>query len=152
MSLKPVLDGTVNDLGDRVLVESYNGIVMTKRWRLMHHPKFKKNPEFDSKLLYDMSVDPAQKKDVASAHPEVVSRLNAILEEVNAKTEKGKALPIVKARLKITGFDKTIEVTDDMNEAVFTVPLKKGDCDILAQFIADDGKEYGAYFLYVERK
>lgn len=31
-------------------------------------------------------------------------------------------------------------------------PLKKGDCDILAEFIADDGKKYGAYFLYVTRE
>ncbi|MEO2015106.1 MAG: arylsulfatase [Fuerstiella sp.] len=239
LSLKSVLDGTANDLGDRVVVESYNGVVMTKRWRLMHHRKSKKDPEIDSKLLYDMSVDPAQKKDVAGAHPEVVSRLNAVLEEVNAKNdtrqqryiigsdkhnpvefspaswskrisvwqsgmrkgasgavpifaevettgtyrfslrrwphemdepirsapeltvpegfegetkkEKGEALPIIKARLKVAGFEKTVEVTDDMTEATFTVPLKKGDCDIHATFIADDGKEYGAYFLYVKR-
>ena len=240
ISLKPALDGVANDLGDRVLVESYNGIVMTKRWRLMRHPRFKKNPEFDSQLLYDLSVDPAQKKDLARTHPEVVSRLNAVLEEVNAKNdtqqdrfiirsdnrnpiefspsswservsvwqrgirngtpgavpifaeveapgtyrfslrrwpeemnepiraaagltvpdgftgaskrEKGKALPIVKARLKVAGFDKTIEVTDDMSEATFTVPLKKGACDVHAQFIGDDGKAYGAYFLYVKRE
>ncbi len=241
MSLKPVLDGAVKDLGERVLVESLNGVVMTKRWRLMHHPKFRKNPKFDSMLLYDMSVDPAQKKDVAKAHPEVVKRLNAALEAVNAKNdtrqerfiigsdkhnpvefnpsswservmvwqtgirkrciprvvpifaeaevpgvyrfrlrrwpeevnqpirgsaeltvpdgfegkttkEKGKALPIVKARLKVADFDKTIAVTDDMVQATFTVPLKKGNCDIHAQFIADDGKKYGAYFLYVTRE
>lgn len=206
----------------------------------MRHPRFKKNPEFDSQLLYDLSVDPAQKKDLARTHPEVVSRLNAVLEEVNAKNdtqqdrfiirsdnrnpiefspsswservsvwqrgirngtpgavsifaeveapgtyrfslrrwpeemnepiraaagltvpdgftgaskrEKGKALPIVKARLKVAGFDKTIEVTDDMTEATFTVPLKKGACDVHAQFIGDDGKAYGAYFLYVKRE
>ena len=72
--------------------------------------------------------------------------------EGKTRTERGRALPIVKARLKVPGFDKSVEVTDDMTEAVFTVNLKKGDCDILAQFIADDGKEYGAYFLSVERK
>ena len=48
--------------------------------------------------------------------------------------------------------DKTIEVTDDMTEATFTVPLKKGACDVHAQFIGDDGKAYGAYFLYVKRE
>ena len=69
-----------------------------------------------------------------------------------SKREKGKALPIVKARLKVAGFDKTIEVTDDMSEATFTVPLKKGACDVHAQFIDDDGKAYGAYFLYVKRE
>ena len=240
ISLKPVLDGMVKNIGPRVLVESFNGIVMTKRWRHMRHPRFKKDPTFDSRLLYDMSIDPAQKNDVAKEHLEVVARLNVALERVNAendnrqqryvigsdkqnpieftpsswskristwqrgirngtpgavpvfaetneagtyrfslrrwpaemnepiraaaeltvpdgfegktKNQKGKALPIVKARLKVADFDKTIGVTDDMVEAVFTVNLKKGDCDILAQFIADDGKEYGAYFLSVERK
>ena len=240
LSLKPVLDGSVKNLGDRVLVESFNGIVMTKRWRHMRHPRFKKDPTFDSRLLYNMSIDPAQKNDVAKEHLEVVARLNVALERVNAendnrqqryvigsdkqnpieftpsswserisvwqrgiragqpgavpifaeveapgayrfslrrwpkemdapirsapeltvpdgfegktKIERGRALPIVKARLKVPGFDKSVEVTDDMTEAVFTVNLKKGDCDILAQFIADDGKEYGAYFLSVERK
>ena len=240
ISLKPVLDGMVKNIGPRVLVESFNGIVMTKRWRYMRHPRFKKDPTFDSRLLYDMSIDPAQKNDVAKEHLEVVARLNVALERVNAendnrqqryvigsdkqnpieftpsswserisvwqrgiragqpgavpifaeveapgayrfslrrwpkemdapirsapeltvpdgfegktKTERGRALPIVKARLKVPGFDKSVEVTDDMTEAVFTVNLKKGDCDILAQFIADDGKEYGAYFLSVERK
>jgi len=240
ISLKPALDGMVKNIGPRVLVESFNGIVMTKRWRHMRHPRFKKDPTFDSRLLYDMSIDPAQKNDVAKEHLEVVARLNVALERVNAendnrqqryvigsdkqnpieftpsswskristwqrgirngtpgavpvfaetneagtyrfslrrwpaemnepirsapeltvpdgfegktKTERGRALPIVKARLKVPGFDKSVEVTDDMTEAVFTVNLKKGDCDILAQFIADDDKEYGAYFLSVERK
>jgi len=240
ISLKPALDGMVKNIGLRVLVESFNGIVMTKRWRHMRHPRFKKDPTFDSRLLYDMSIDPAQKNDVAKEHLEVVARLNVALERVNAendnrqqryvigsdkqnpieftpsswserisvwqrgiragqpgavpifaeveapgayrfslrrwpkemdapirsapeltvpdgfegktKTERGRALPIVKARLKVPGFDKSVEVTDDITEAVFTVNLKKGDCDILAQFIADDGKEYGAYFLSVERK
>ena len=240
ISLKPALDGMVKNIGPRVLVESFNGIVMTKRWRHMRHPRFKKDPTFDSRLLYDMSIDPAQKNDVAKEHLEVVARLNVALERVNTendnrqqryvigsdkqnpieftpsswserisvwqrgiragqpgavpifaeveapgayrfslrrwpkemdapirsapeltvpdgfegktKTERGRALPIVKARLKVPGFDKSVEVTDDMTEAVFTVNLKKGDCDILAQFIADDGKEYGAYFLSVERK
>ena len=240
ISLKPALDGMVKNIGLRVLVESFNGIVMTKRWRHMRHPRFKKDPTFDSRLLYDMSIDPAQKNDVAKEHLEVVARLNVALERVNAendnrqqryvigsdkqnpieftpsswserisvwqrgiragqpgavpifaeveapgayrfslrrwpkemdapirsapeltvpdgfegktKTERGRALPIVKARLKVPGFDKSVEVPDDMTEAVFTVNLKKGDCDILAQFIADDGKEYGAYFLSVERK
>ena len=72
--------------------------------------------------------------------------------EGKTKTERGRALPIVKARLKVAGFDKTIEETDDMSEATFTVPLKKGACDVHAQFIGDDGKAYGAYFLYVKRE
>ena len=65
--------------------------------------------------------------------------------------ERGRSLPIVKARLKVGAFDKTIDVTDDMTEATFTVLLKKGDCDSLGEFIGDNGKTYGAYFLNVER-
>ena len=240
LSLKPVIEGTVEDLGDRILVESYNGIVMTQRWRLMRHPRSRKNPEIDSKLLYDISVDPAQKRDVASTYPEVVARLSAVLDELNAKndvqqqryiigsqtqkrieftpsswsrrisvwqagirrgtpgaatifaeiavpgtyrfslrrwpkemntsirapadltvpdgftgstkTQQGGALPIVKARLNVGNFAKTITVTDQMTEATFMVPLKKGDCDIKAQFVADDGTVFGAYFLYVQRE
>lgn len=67
-------------------------------------------------------------------------------------TKPGRALPIVKARLKVADFDRTIDVTDDMVQATFTVPLKKGNCDILAQFVGGDGKAYGAYFLYVTRE
>ncbi len=68
------------------------------------------------------------------------------------KMEKRKALPIVKARLGVADFDRMIEVMDDMNEAVFRVTLKKGNCDIQSQFIGNDGKEYGAYFRYFEGK
>ncbi len=229
MSLKPVLEGTVKDLGDRVLVESFRSVVMTKRWRLV------------GGKLYDIQRDPGQKKDIAAAHPKAVSRLSAALRAVEAKNDarqqrfvigsdrqnpteftpeqwserkvgfwqrgihagtpgtapilaevempatyrfclrrwpeevdkpirasaevtvpdglsgktkkrRGRALPIVKARLKVADFDKTIAVTDDMVQATFTVPLKKGNCDILAQFVGDNGKKYGAYFLYVTRE
>jgi hypothetical protein len=37
-------------------------------------------------------------------------------------------------------------------EAIFRVPLEKGNCDIHVHFIGNDGKEYGAYFLDVKRK
>ncbi|MCS5670181.1 MAG: arylsulfatase, partial [Dehalococcoidia bacterium] len=87
ISLKPALDGMVKNIGPRVLVESFNGIVMTKRWRHMRHPRFKKDPTFDSRLLYDMSIDPAQKNDVAKEHLEVVARLNVALERVNAEND-----------------------------------------------------------------
>jgi len=229
-SLNPVFEGKVKNLGDRVLVESFRGIVITKQWRLVNKTE-----------LYDIQADPGQNRNIAAAHPGVVSRLNAELAKVDKKndtrqqrfiigsdkqnpteftpeqwserrvgfwqrgihtgapgtapilaeveapgtyrfslrrwpevvdkpirasakvtvpdglsgettTKPGRALPIVKARLKVGDFDETIDVTDDMIPATFTVPLKKGDCDILAQFIADDGKEYGAYFLYVKRE
>jgi hypothetical protein len=235
VTLKPVLEETVDDLDDRVLVSSLRSVVMTKRWRLAGKGK---NTGTE---LYDMSTDPAQTNNVAKAHPEIVSRLKAAYEKVSAKddirqqrvvigsdkqnpteftpdqwdekivgfwqrriskglpgtapilaevevpgsyrfslrrwpeesnqpirsapeltvpdgfegktkTEKERALPIVKARLKVADFDRTIDVTDDMTEATFTAPLKKGDCDILAEFIGSNGKTYGAYFLSVERE
>ncbi len=239
LSLKPVLDGSAKNLGDRVLVESFNGIVMTRRWRHLPHPRFRKDTSFDSRLLYDIPVDFGQENDVAEAHPKLIARFNAALEKVNAKndpqqqryiigsdkqnpvefapsswskriavwqrgirngtpgsvpifaevevpgtyrfslrrwpaelnepirsapnltvpdgfagktkTERGRALPIVKARLVVAEFDKTIEVTGNMTEAVFTLSLKKGDCDILGQFIGNDSQQYGVYFLSVER-
>ena len=228
LSRKPVLDGSVINLGARVLVESFNGIAMTKGRRHMRHPRLEKDPTFDSRLLYDMSADPPQKSDIAKEHLKVVSRLGGVQERVNAKndnrqprytigsdqqnpveftpsawskristwqkgirietpgaaaifaevelpgiyrfslrrwpaeinepirpapelsvpdgfegkttTKRERALPMVKARLNCGGFDETVGVMDDMVEAVFTVTLKTGDCDILAQFIADDGK------------
>ena len=87
LSLKPVLNGSVDNFGARVLVESFNGIVMTKRWRHMRHPRFKKDPTFDSRLLYDMSADPTQRNDVAEEQPKVVSRFNNVLKKVNAKND-----------------------------------------------------------------
>ncbi len=230
VSLSPILEGKTGNLGDRILVESFRSIVMTKQWRLVN-----------GKELYDIQADPGQKKNIAAAHPDILKRLNAKLAKVNEKNdtrqqrfiigstkqktteftpeswsqrkvgfwqsgiirgapgtapifaeaeqagtyefslrrwpqevnqpirssanlivpdgftgatkkEQGKALPIVKARLKVAGFDKTIDVTNGMLEATFRVPLKKGDCDIQVQFIGDDGKEYGAYFLYVKQE
>ena len=67
-------------------------------------------------------------------------------------TRAGKALPITKARLRVAGFDKTIDVSDDMTAASFNVSLKKGSCDIHAQLLDKKGKAFGAYFLYVKRK
>ena len=68
------------------------------------------------------------------------------------KMVPGKALPVVKATLKVADFDKTIEVTDDMLEATFTVPLKKGQHDIYAEFLDKDGNGFGGHYLYVKRR
>jgi hypothetical protein len=40
------------------------GVVMTKRWRLVHWHE-----------LYDIKADPGQRKDISSEHPEIVSEL-----------------------------------------------------------------------------
>jgi arylsulfatase A-like enzyme len=43
-----------------------HSVVMTERWRLVHS---------DDWELYDIEADPAQRKDLASEHPEVVGKL-----------------------------------------------------------------------------
>jgi arylsulfatase A-like enzyme len=46
-------------------------VVMTERWRLVNS---------DGQFLFDIQADPAQRKDVAAEHPEVVKRLRALYE------------------------------------------------------------------------
>jgi arylsulfatase len=66
----------------------------------------------------------------------------------------GKALPIVRARLKIGDVDETRPVTAGDKEVVFTLKLKAGTCTPMQSWFYDaDGKELcGAYFAYVLRK
>jgi len=68
------------------------------------------------------------------------------------KMAPGKALSVVKARLQVADIDKTIDVTDNMLEAKFTVPLKKGKYDIYTEFLDEGGNGCGVYYLYVTRK
>ncbi len=70
----------------------------------------------------------------------------------DTKKAEGRALPITHARLNVGGFDKTMEMMDEMTEVTFTVPLTKGECTILAEFIGSTVKTYRAYFLNVERE
>jgi arylsulfatase B len=75
-SIRPLLDNTARDWPDRVLVTDSQRVkdpimwrkssVMTSRWRLINGTE-----------LYDMPSDPAQERDVAKQHPEVVARLTA---------------------------------------------------------------------------
>jgi hypothetical protein len=55
---------------DRTLIESYRGVVMTEQWRLAEGAE-----------LYDIQKDPAQKHDVASDHPDLVTRFREALEK-----------------------------------------------------------------------
>ena len=90
LSLKPVLDGTRKDLGERVLIESFRGVAMTRQWRLLENKPLphkkparkKRKPTPKGKELYDIKQDPGQTKNVAAAHPEVVATLQAELEKV----------------------------------------------------------------------
>ena len=59
--------GGAEFLEDRIK-ETYS-YIMTERWRLL-----------SGKELYDIEADPAQRKDVAADHPEVVAQLRALYE------------------------------------------------------------------------
>jgi len=71
-SLTPLFKGKTEGIDDRILVVQYdnpyqpeeNKAVMWKKWRLVK-----------STELYDLSVDPGQKNDVAAEHPEIVKKL-----------------------------------------------------------------------------
>ncbi|NQV24250.1 MAG: arylsulfatase [Rhodopirellula sp.] len=80
-SIKPLLTGIQKEVWpDRILVTDSQRVkdpikwrqsaVMTSRWRLNN-----------GKELYDMAADPGQKKNVASAHPQVVERLTRFYED-----------------------------------------------------------------------
>lgn len=66
----------------------------------------------------------------------------------------GKALPIVRARLKLGAVDETRPVAEGDKEVVFTVKLRAGTRTPMQSWFYDDaGKELcGAYFAYVYRK
>ena len=68
------------------------------------------------------------------------------------KMVQGKALSVVKARLQVADFDKTIDVTDNMLEAKFAVTLKKGKHEIHTEFLDKDGNGFGVHYLYVRRR
>jgi hypothetical protein len=83
VSLRPLLEGNVDKWPDRTIVESFNKVVMTKRWRLVHNTE-----------LYDVIADSGQRHDVAQQHPEVVRRFQAALAE-NARGEDTRQQRIV---------------------------------------------------------
>lgn len=212
VSIKPLLEGESDNWPDRVVVESFNGIVMTDRWRLVKERE-----------LYDIRQDPGQKKNVASKHPQVVAKLLAELKKnraaddnkrrrfiigsskqtlteltpehwwgvvgwpksyvmlgkafngpmllevekegvyefslrrwpqevdrpIRSNIKNGKALDIVKARIKIGDFDKSVDVSGNMKSIAFKTHLKSGSIDVHTWFIRKTGDSSGAYFVYV---
>lgn len=85
LSLKPLLDGTDDWDRDHLVVQYLGGaygralppqpydtcVVITERWRLVNN---------GGQFLYDIQADPAQQKDVAAQHPEVVAELRTLYE------------------------------------------------------------------------
>lgn len=80
ISLRPLLQGEVVDWPDRMLITDSQRVkdplkwkqsaVMTSRWRLIN-----------GRELYDLPADPGQQQNVATDHPEVVTRLRQFYEE-----------------------------------------------------------------------
>ena len=238
ISLGPLFNGSSRVFDDRIVVESFKHIVMTKRWRLLG--QFRKDEAGVPDELYDMQADPGQKANVAKHHPDVVANLSAEIndniklepkfnhkyiigsdkhnpieftpdeyhdtrmgwfqkdiingkggpssisvlvdkegtyefalrrwpKDVNkpisssiktevpsnswggSKTVIGKALPIVKAFLKVGDFEKSSKVTNRMLDVKFIVQLKKGEYKIEPKFFDKQGNEYLVYYLYVKR-
>jgi arylsulfatase A-like enzyme len=95
-SLVPLLKGKTVNWPDRTLLVHSQRIdhpekwrksaVMTQRWRLIN-----------GKELYDIQADPAQKKDIADANPEVVEKLRQSYEQwwADLSKEFGKYCEIV---------------------------------------------------------
>jgi hypothetical protein len=70
----------------------------------------------------------------------------------NRETIPGKAIPIVKARLKIGAIDKTVPVAANADKAaVLEVRLPAGPAEMWTWLYGSDNTERGAYYATVER-
>ena len=79
VNIRSLIEGKQSNWPDRILVTDSQRVrdpikwrkssVMTDQWRLVN-----------GKELYDINVDPSQKKNISSAHPSVVSRLKIFYE------------------------------------------------------------------------
>jgi hypothetical protein len=68
---------------------------------------------------------------------------------IRAGSKNGRALDIVKARIKIGDFDKSADVSDDMKSIDFKTHLMPGAIDVDTWFIRKNGGSSGSYFVYV---
>ena len=72
---------------------------------------------------------------------------------IDGEFPPGVALPIVKARMKIGGFDASCAVPGDAQQATFQAKLPAGRTQLQTWFYDADGQEIcGAYYVYVTRK
>lgn len=67
------------------------------------------------------------------------------------RTARGVAIKPNKATLSVGGVAKSQRVDPAAEEAIFQVQLKEGRTRLTALFDTDDGKTYGAYYVYVRR-
>jgi arylsulfatase A-like enzyme len=84
VSVVPVLLGKAKELGDRFLYWEYfeSGFQQAVRWGKWKAISFKKGQPL---LLFDLSEDISERRNVASEHPEVISKIEKYLE--TARTE-----------------------------------------------------------------
>ncbi len=64
----------------------------------------------------------------------------------------GKAIDIVKAKIKIGADEQETQIDPDAESAVFEVKLEKGATHLQTYFIPKDDSEIGAYYAYITRK
>lgn len=64
----------------------------------------------------------------------------------------GESIEPVKATIEIADQKATKVVSSGDIEITFEMPLKAGKTKLTTQFITEDGKVYGAYFVYVTKK
>lgn len=93
VSLAPLLLKQATDWPDRMLFE--RGAVRTQRWRLQIGGRRRRRRAGGTKaMLFDMTADPAQKKDVAADHADLAAKLKAAYESWWADVQKGlKGMP-----------------------------------------------------------
>ncbi len=65
--------------------------------------------------------------------------------------KKGVGIAIERMKIKIGNQELEQKVTADQSECVFEVNLKKGDFDLYTFMIDKNAKEYGAYYVYIEK-
>ncbi|MHC4691923.1 MAG: arylsulfatase [Planctomycetota bacterium] len=70
---------------------------------------------------------------------------------ITAAVEKGKAINITQARLKIADVDVTKPVPKEAHDVTFRVQLKTGKTRLQTWFTDDKGASRGAYYVYVKR-
>lgn len=70
---------------------------------------------------------------------------------MRAAPDRGKALDIVEARIRIAAQSESTKVGPEDRAAVFTLSLPAGSTRLDTELIERDGTGRGAYFVYVER-
>jgi hypothetical protein len=63
----------------------------------------------------------------------------------------GRALPLVSARLRVADYDGTQPIAPETKYVAFTVDLQAGETLAQTYLYDVEGRDIGAYYVYVER-